>query len=442
MMPGKGSSVFLPLMRKIKLRFKKSSFAQGVLTLSGSTVISQGVGILAFPVLTRLYTPRDIGLWGLFMSFVGVASVAGALRYEVAVVAAPDDGEANSLVRSALLIAVVVAVVAGIIFGAFKHYGVLGYGVFPLWTSALVSLTLVVTVWGQILRYWAIRHKKFRLIGAFALGRSVLRAIAQGALFVWQTFGMIVGESMGRFGSLLILWRAFSLRGGEERVRTSGAFNVLLKYRVYPLTLLPSALLDTVALMAAVPIFASVYGIEAGGALALAQKVTSIPMSLIGAAVADVFYGHAADLAHNHPTKLLGFLLATVAKLSVLAVGMGGLAWWLAPRLTPVIFGPQWAISGDMMAEMVPWLIGMLAVSPVTRAIFLTKHPWTKLLYDIPAVVVVSLPLWVSIQGPLQALILISWLQGLLYGVYLLLLVILIRQEYHEDNKPCAVLQD
>jgi len=399
--------------------------------LSSSTVISQGIGLLTFPVFTRFYTQRDIGLWGLFMSFVGVASAAGALRYEVAVVVASDEGEANSLVHSALLIAIAVAVTAGGIFGAFKYYNILGYGAFPLWISVLVSLTLLVTVWGEILRYWAIRYKEFRLIGAFALGRSIFRSIAQGLLF-WQTFGMIIGESIGRLGSFWILWRPFLLSNRDVQTRITEAFNILLKYKVYPITLLPSTLLNTLALMAPVPIFVSVYGIETGGALALAQKVTSVPMSLIGAAVADVFYGHAADIAHNHPSKLLSFLLSTVLKLGILALGIGAMVWWLAPKLTPVIFGAQWAISGDMMVNMIPLLIGMLTVSPVTRAIFLTKRPWAKLFYDVSAVVVVSLPLWVPIKDPLQALILMSSLWCLLYGIYFVLLVFLLKIEYCE----------
>jgi len=68
-------------------RLAQSRFFRGVVAIAGGTAIAQAVGVLLSPIITRLYTPEAMGLWGLFVSFLGVASVVSTLRYEVAIVA-------------------------------------------------------------------------------------------------------------------------------------------------------------------------------------------------------------------------------------------------------------------------------------------------------------------------------------------------------------------
>ena len=50
----------------------KSEFSRNVLTLMTGTTIAQAIPIAISPILTRIYTPEDFGVFALFIGVVGV----------------------------------------------------------------------------------------------------------------------------------------------------------------------------------------------------------------------------------------------------------------------------------------------------------------------------------------------------------------------------------
>ena len=405
-------------MTGLATRLRQSVFAQGILSISIGTMIGQGISILVSPILTRLYTPAAMGAWGLFVSFVGVATVGGALRYELAIVAAKEKKDAQALAGYALILSILVSLIGGVVFEVFRRYGILGYEVFPWWMCGIATSAIVINVWGQVFRFWFIREKKFQEVGYFVAGRGVFRSIAQVSLSLWQGTGLILGEVFGRLISLGILLRRFPFREALRTALSWQSSKTLKKFKEYPLLFLPSAFIDTLALMAPVPVFTTVYGIDIGGMLALAQRVVSVPLLLLGNAVADVFFGEVADVARHHPEKARALFLKSTFRLGGFAFLLGIGLWWLAPWGVGVIFGNSWRFTGEMLRVMVPWFVTMLTVNPISRLIFLSRYPWTKLFYDVLALIGVALPLWLHLSEPLGALRFVAWVQAGLYVLY------------------------
>jgi len=403
-------------MRTLR-RLYQSSFLKGVVAVAGGTALAQVAGVLFLPLLTRLYSPEAMGLWGLFVSFLGVASVASTLRYEVAIVAARSEEEALALTRSTLVLAVGMGALGGVIFEVLRRENLLGYGILPAWASPLAFVALTVLSWGMVLRYYAVRHGAFGLVGRFTVIQGVARPLAQVLLASVGSVGLILGEVLGRFPGLAPLWRALP--------KTSGPWfqlEVLAKFRTFPLIQLPSSFLNTLALMAPVPVFVTLYGPAVGGTLALAQRAVGLPVSLVGGAVADVFYGRVAEIARVKPQAVRPLLLATAMRLFLLALPFGLALWFWAPALATLVFGDDWAAAGKMMALMAPWMMAQLTVSPVSRVVFLSKWPWVKLIYDALSLFVMAL-LFLWSYPPEKALASLSWMYVALYVLYLFILV-------------------
>lgn len=399
-------------------------FAQGVLSIVGGTAIGQGVGLLLIPVITELYTPAAMGMWGLFMSFVRVATVGGALRYEVAIVAAEERRQALSLARLAIGISLIMGLLSGGVFEIMRRYQVLGYGIFTWWMDLWVVAAVVVFTWGEILRYWFIRERLFKAVGLLVAGRGMLRSLTQISLSWWQGNGLIGGEVIGRLLSMGMLFRQIPWK----EIWQSGQDRVWFRFRRYPLFFLPSAFVNTMALMAPVPIFTFVYGIEVGGTLALAQRIVGLPVGLVGAAVADVFFGEVAGIIRHKTGNALAVFLKSSVFLASIAAFLGILLKIGAPWGVNVLFGPSWRLTGEMLAVMAPWFAAMLVVSPLSRLVFLSELPWVKLIYDVLVLSIFSLPLWLELSTPLEALALIAWSQALLYACYWVMLYIFVRK--------------
>jgi len=60
------------LLNKLKPR---SEFSKNVLTLMTGTTIAQAIPIAITPILTRLYTPEDFGVFALFIVIIFILKV-------------------------------------------------------------------------------------------------------------------------------------------------------------------------------------------------------------------------------------------------------------------------------------------------------------------------------------------------------------------------------
>lgn len=407
----------------MRVRLKSSGFLKGVVAIGGGTALAQAAAVLVSPLLTRLYTPEAIGLWGLFASYLGVASVMSTLRYEVAIVAARKEDEAISLTHSSLVLAIFTAILGAGVFELLRRYDLAGYGSMPVWAAPLVAVALGTTGVAIALRYYAVRKGLFNLVGRFTVAQGLAKAVLLPSLSFLGSVGLLVGEALGRVVAVRPLWKVLP---SYRRVHLS--LSTLVGYKSYPLVQLPSSMLNAMALMAPVPVFVSLYGLAVGGALALAQRVVSLPLSLIGAAVADVFYAQASVLARDNPGKLLSLFLSTSLRLGIASILLGVTLWTMAPLAVPLIFGREWAQAGQMMGVMGPWLAAQLAVSPVSRIVFLSRHAWVKLLYDLISVAIVLSPLWAwKNLSPVEAVLAISLSSAVAYALYFALLIGLVR---------------
>ena len=70
------------MLNKLK---PKSEFSRNVLTLMTGTTIAQAILIAISPILTRIYTPEDFGMFALYMSVASILLVVETGRYELAI---------------------------------------------------------------------------------------------------------------------------------------------------------------------------------------------------------------------------------------------------------------------------------------------------------------------------------------------------------------------
>ena len=75
----------------------KSEFSQNVLTLMTGTTIAQAIPIAISPILTRIYTPEDFGLYALFLAITSIFGSIANGRYELAIMLPKKDEDAINI---------------------------------------------------------------------------------------------------------------------------------------------------------------------------------------------------------------------------------------------------------------------------------------------------------------------------------------------------------
>lgn len=412
-----------------------SGFVRSVAMLSGGTALGHMVTLAASPLLTRLYTPTEVGALGVFLAVAGVASVAVSLGYERAIVAADDESDAAALLTSSIVIALPLSAVAGLLLNGLIVGGYTGFKQLPPASALLLAPVVAATAAFFALRYWFIRREEYGVISRVTFTQNVARAISQvglGAMnFGWA--GLLGGELAGRAVGMLPMTRMAIAEWKRVPQTVSGLRRVLRKYHRFPQYALPSAILDSVAISAPLPLVASAYGADASGQFALVLRVLAIPLVLLGRSVADAFFGRIAAYARDRPQLVRRFFYRTA--LSLLLIGIVpavGVAVF-GPALFTTLFGARWHTAGLLARVLAPWALATFVVSPVSRLVFVFGGQRLKLFYDLLSLGgSLGVLLWAEANqiSLVNAIAFWSGAQTMTFAVYFLILVrILPRQQ-------------
>ncbi len=136
---------------------------------------AQVLSLLLLPILGRLYTPGDFGLYGVFIATVGSLSLLINGGYEAAIMLPKELAEARGLLRLSILLAIGVSGIIGLFFW-------LGGKWFWAWWEAeallpyqgLLILTVLLTGMAQPLRIILNRLKHYRLLAIARFGQAIV----------------------------------------------------------------------------------------------------------------------------------------------------------------------------------------------------------------------------------------------------------------------------
>lgn len=370
------------------LRTNEHPFSSRVLSLAGGTAAGQLIVLLVAPVVTRLYTPYDMGLFSLYMAFMGFVGVGTGLRYETAVVSADNDWEARLLTQASILSSIPVAAVCGLVLLGMIKFDLVSYGTLPFWSAPSAVFLLIITQFFLSLRYWCVRRSEFSVISKVLAVQGVGRAFAPliaGVIGVGWV-GLLLGEAAGRMlginRMLAHTWSSLpAITRGMPACRS--LFRICRKYWKFPVIVLPSSLVDALAAAIPFPIITRLFGSEQAGLFFLVTRLEMLPASFIGASVSDVFHAHVADNYRAGITGLRDVVINTAKRMLTVGALIYAPTAFLSPLLFGAVFGKTWASAGIVMTILAPLALASLVVSPLSRVLFVADRQEVKLIIDV-----------------------------------------------------------
>ena len=392
--------------------------ARQVMTLVTGTGLAQLIPLAVSPLLTRLYTPQDFGVFALYAGLLAVLAVLGSARYELALMLPKDDTDALALV--ALAMAIVLATSAVVLAAVLLFQADLAR-----WLDSpalgpwllLVPVSMLLTGLVNTLTVWANRSSSYRQISisrvlqsasaaavAVALGWGLSRGSQAG---VGLVLGAVVGQALAAASLAWPFWRRWGAR--LQGVGWAPMRAQALRFREFPAINMPHALLDALQGSGVVALIAALFGPTLLGFHALAQRVVRTPMATLGSAVAQVFQKRAADALHagGNTRRLVD---AVLRRLGAVAVAVLPLLWF-APELFAFVFGAAWREAGVYAQILTPWLLLNFMLSPLSQLPLLLGRQARALAYGVAYQLAMVGPLavaWLMTLSLRQALLLQS----------------------------------
>jgi O-antigen/teichoic acid export membrane protein len=369
-------------------------------------------------------------LFALFMACVSFATAAVTLRYEIAIPNAAKDSDADALLLLSLVVSFPLSLLLGGLMFLLVKWDLLSLGRLPLWSAIALVPTLLVTGFFCALRYWLVRKKDFHTISKVLVVQGTVRGVVPILLGLLQVnwTALMLGEIAARLSGVYNMFLN-ALPALRQQVRQHGwqpVFRAGLNNWSFPGLVLPSALLDLLALTLPVPLIAHYYGPAAAGVFFIAQRLTSLPVSFIGASVADVFHTTVAEAFRNRPAEVKPMLIRTMARLAKLGLMILGPLALVAPFVCGRLFGGQYAQAGPLAALLFPWCFAQLISSPLSRLLVVADRNALLLIFDVLALAAVLLGFSIGHARTfsfLQCTALVSALMTLAYAAYAATLV-------------------
>ena len=155
---------------------RSRSFIADALAVGGATGLGQLLLLASAPLLSRLYSPEEVGRYGLFLTVLMLATTAANLKFEFAIPSVRSDREALSIGLAALVLPFPVALIAGGACAVVWASGVPGFAADDAWVRMLIVPALIINGMFTALRYWHVRRGAFSLIGRAMIAQSAGRA--------------------------------------------------------------------------------------------------------------------------------------------------------------------------------------------------------------------------------------------------------------------------
>lgn len=398
-----------------------------VLLLTSGTLLSQALPILFFPILSRIYTPSDYGILGLFMSLSMLLMVVSNLQLNYAVLTPKDESDALRVffVGFAIVVFFSILTLFGVVLLGGFVCSLLDSPSLEVWLY-LLPLTVFFSGANVQLSAWFNRCGQFKTISTSRVVTSVVTIFFSLALSFMMVGpgGLVVSYFLGTLSSFTVLAFFFTRNYPVRSIATSDVKAVLREYRNFPLYTLPTEVISNFAQQLPLYIFSMYSGTQSVGWFSRSRQMLALPINYISAAVSEVYRQRASDAFRNNPAQLRPLFLKTLAYLFLSSLVPFLLIALFSPTLFAFFFGENWRQAGVYTQCLVAMYFFKFVISPLTYNFYLVNRQRLDLILHVVIIIVTSASLFVGFyvfKSDVFPLVLFSASYSLMYIIYGLL---------------------
>lgn len=344
-----------------------SDFLKSIMVLTSGTVLAQIVSYIATPLITRLFTPDDMGELGVFLRLTAFITAIATARYEVSLPLPKSNFHAFQLFRLSIRISL------------YTIFSVLAVGLFYwIWSSFdmyVLLYVILVTVAAFFMAFrnvsvnWAIRTQTFKqisissVLGSFVTNGGKIFA----GIFNHGVLGLIVATVVGAIAAVAVFIKTYRhqkrLAGFEQ---SKQKMHVLAgQFREFPKVNLPHVLVDNARELLIAFFVVEFFDRAIFGSYDHSFRMLKLPLVLVGASIGQVFYNRCSTMFANHE-QIYPLLRKTTLTLTALSIVPFGIIFIFGQDLFAWVFGNNWSFSGRISEIIAPWLMVNFIASPIS----------------------------------------------------------------------------
>jgi O-antigen/teichoic acid export membrane protein len=364
------------------------------------TGFAQAIPIAISPILTRIYSPEEFGIFALYMAIATIMVILVTGRYEMAILLPKKDSDAMNLVALAIVLSFFVSGVLLLIVIIFNSHLVNAIGVSELsaWLYWVPASTFLMGVY-QSLNYWSNRKSHYKRL---AISR-VVQSSSTGGVQLMGAFnnvgvaGLVGGQVVGQVLSTTVLTKLIYSEDKVNIKKINFRRMVFLakKYINFPKFLIVAHGFNTTSGQMPTLLLNTLFNTAAAGFFILTQRVMGAPMTLLANAIGDVFRQEASN-AYVNTGNCKDIYIRTFKKLLIISILPSIIFFFMAPDLFAIVFGEQWRIAGEYAQILSPVFLLRFITSPLSSMFMIAEKQKLDLIWQIGLLITTSLAFFIG----------------------------------------------
>ena len=335
----------------------KSEFTKNVVTLMTGTAVAQAIPIAISPILTRIYTPEDFGVFALFVAIISILGNIANARYELAIMLPKKDEDAINIFALGFIITCVISLsILSLVF-MFNDYftELLGNKEIGFWLYFVPLAVFFSGLW-NILNYFNNRKKNYKDLRNATILKSIVLAIVQLSVgFIKNgASGLISGQLLSNmFANMKLLKNILKNKLLLSKISLVKIIALAKKYRNFPKYSLMGSILNTLTQHLTSILISVFYNTSTLGFYSIAQKILGMPSTLLGNSIGQVFFLQASKEKQSTGRAVNSFK-NILKKLIIFGFPPFFILYFISEDLFSFVFGSEWIIAGTYTKILVP----------------------------------------------------------------------------------------
>jgi O-antigen/teichoic acid export membrane protein len=409
----------------------KSEFSKNVLTVMTGTGMAQAITILCSPILTRIFTPEEFGIFYIFSALADILVIFATGRYELAILIPEDEKEAAHTFWSAGFLTTIFSILLFIFIYFFNSN-------ISLWLREpkispylyLLPPFILIRGWMVSFHYWHNRHRRFKIITGSKIAESstnVGSRIGLGALN-FGTGGLIIGTLLGRLATLITYFIFFIKNDKKDfpKPKKEAIKKQLQRFKNFPKNMVPAGFFNASSTQLPNILINIFYTATVVGHYGFMNRIVRTPLSVIGRSFEEVFKQKASEELKQFG-NCKSIFYKTLKRLFAIALIPFLIFYFAAPSVFEFVFGEKWLIAGEYAQVFtIPLFLNFIASS--LSAVFYLKEK-TQIFSRLSSLQLslVIFAFFLSQQYNLEAKMLIYLLAGAYTFSYALMIFLLVK---------------
>ncbi|TMS44621.1 oligosaccharide flippase family protein [Acinetobacter lwoffii] len=299
-----------------KLFAKYRSIGLITLSLLAGAIIT----FIALPVLTRLYSVADFGVYGIALAIVSILSTVANLRLDQALLVA-EKQDKKSLIFEGAVFSTVIAVISGMVISFILNVEM---------AFAVAAGVLANTLIQSLYNYQFSTHQEY-----FCAGLNIFRSVIVVAVQLFLPFVMQISlVNSYNLSSIIMIVAVLIYLIKHQLYQVS--WQVFRNYKDFIYANTPHALLNSFSHNLPYYLVSHFVGVQAMGFYAIVERTLRVPINLISQTLRQFFIRKFKD-AHSSKNALKASVLLSLVSLPLFAI------FFILPEsLYLWVFGSEW----------------------------------------------------------------------------------------------------